>query len=328
MPDKFFLLYANNLFKDDPKNLKMVFQGFIEQRKNMYKIHGIYNEWEGVQLEYLAETIDVFSNCSDFDSALKLKDKIKSKAQLEKKSRDLKNAFLKDHDNYVDVAFEAVFFYKTGWCHGTWPENGSCIGYQSDRHDFCLDDKIRLKCHECRQLFFRGMLMDFVSNEGFLVMDLKKINDYPFASLLDETWVNENFPGVDSVIALDSGNPASFDHYVSEAYNCVEIRAHTMTNKHIVKEELFALTNLFNDELSIYPVYTRFNDYFISIVSHSLVEFLRKNDLNKLKLCPFCNNFYIADDIRQKKCKSDYCKRVYEREKKRKQREEKPDIYC
>ena len=315
MLDKFFLLYANKLFKDDPKNFELVFQDFIDERRSLYKIPSTFNECEEVRLEYLAETIGTFANCTDFDSALKWKDKIKSRALLEEKSK----SFLEDHDNNVDVAFEAIFYYKTGWCQGTWPENGSCTGYRSDQHDFGLDDNIRLKCHECRQLFFRSMLMDFVSNKGFLVMDLKK---------MDATWANEHFPESSSVIALDSENPQSFDHYVSESYKCVKIEAYATTNKHILKEESFTLTNLFDDERSIYPVYTRFNDYLISVVSYSLVEFLRKNNLNKLKLCPFCYNFYIAKDIKRKRCYSKECERAYERDKKRKQREKEPDIYC
>jgi len=153
------------------------------------------------------------------------------------------------------------------------------------------------------------------------VMDFKKMENCP-------TWVNENFSEANSVIAADSGNPKSFDHYVSEAYNCVEVRAYTTTNKHILKEEFFALTNLFDDMRSIYPVYTRFNDYLISVVSYSLIEFLKKNDYKKLKLCPFCNNFYIAEDIRRKKCYSKECEKAYQRNKKRKQRENDPVKYC
>lgn len=323
MLDKFFLLYANNLFKDDPKNLKKLFQDFIEQRYSMHKkAGGIYIEWEKVRLEFLVDTIGAFSDCSDFDSALKLKDKIKSKAQelFEKMPGYLRA------DTYIELALEAVFFYRYGWCDGTWHENGSCIGYRSDQHNFGLDDNIRLKCHECRQLYFRYMLMDFVSGKDFREMDLKNLDDYPYATLLDEKWANENFPEAKSVIVTDSYNPKSFHHYVLTAYDCVEINAHA-NKRHVVKEESFSITNLFDDDRSIYPLDTRFNDFLISIVSYSLVEFLIKNDYNKLKLCSFCNNFYIADDIRQKKCKSDYCKKAYEREKKRKQREKEPDIY-
>jgi hypothetical protein len=324
MLDNFFLLYANKLFKDNPINLKVLFQDFIEQRHSMNKAGGIYNEWDVVRLEFLIDTIGAFSNCSEFDSALKLKDQIKSKAQelFEKKFYDKINSV-----QYVDVAFEAVFFYRYGWCDGTWHENGSCIGFRSDQHDFGLDDNVRLKCHECRQLFFRGMLMDFVSDKDFFELDLKNLDNYPFATLFDKEWVDENFPDAKSVIVLHSADPKSFDHYVSTAYDCVEIRAHA-TKRHVVKEESFSLSNLFDDKLSIYPLFTRFNDYLISVVGYSLVEFLRKNDYRKLKHCSYCNNFFIAKSInRNTRCYSKDCEKVYQRDKKRKQREKEPDIY-
>ena len=318
MLDNFFLLYANKLFKDDPKNFKVVFQDFIEQRNSMGFIPEIY-EWDVVRLEYLAEIIDGFSNCSDLIAALKWQFELKSIPRLEKNPEDFMEDenFLKDHDNEIDLAFDAVFFYETGWCHGAQHENGSCIRYLSDQHDFGLDDNIRLKCHECRQLIFRGMLMDLVSNKGcFLVR------------ALDETLANKHFPGATSVTVTDNSNRKSLEHYLSEAYNCVEIGVYISTNKYFVKQESFELTNLFDDNRSIYPIHTRFNDYLISIVSYSLVEFLLKNDLNKLKLCPFCNNFFIAKDIRRKRCYSKECERAYQRDRKRKQREKEPDIYC
>ena len=155
MLDKFFLLYANKLFKDNPKNLKVLFQDFIEQQHSMNKAGGIYNEWNEVRLEFLVDTIGTFSDFSDFDSALKWKDKIKSKAQ---ELFERIPGYLNNIDNYIELALEAVFFYRYGWCDGTWHENGSCIGYRSDQHDFGLDDNIRLKCHECRQLFLGNIV--------------------------------------------------------------------------------------------------------------------------------------------------------------------------
>ena len=88
------------------------------------------------------------------------------------------------------------------------------------------------------------------------------------------------------------------------------------------------MNNLFSNEHSIYPLNKRFNEFLISIVSYSLVEFLRKNNLKKLKLCPFCNNFFIAKDTkREKRCYSKECEKTYQREKKRKQRENDPVKY-
>jgi hypothetical protein len=324
MLDNFFLLYANKLFKDNSKYLIELFQELIEQKQNKYKEAGIYNEYDEVRLEVIAHNICIFSDCSDFDSALKKKDKIKTKTQelFENKRWDLTNS-----SKYVDLSFEAVFFYRYGWCDGTWHENGSCIGYHSDKYDFGLDDNVRLKCHECRQLFFRHMLMEFVSGKEFLEVDLKNLDNYPYATLLDKEWVDENFPEEKSVVVIDTASPESFHHYVSAAYDCVEIYG-VSTKRHVQKVESFSLTNLFDDQRSIYPLYTRFNDFLISVVSYSLVEFLRKNNDKKLKFCPYCNNFFIAKSINRKtRCYEPDCEKAYQRDKKRKQRDKDPVRY-
>jgi hypothetical protein len=44
MPDEFFLRYANNLFNDDPKNLKLVIQDFLEQQLSITKASGMHEE--------------------------------------------------------------------------------------------------------------------------------------------------------------------------------------------------------------------------------------------------------------------------------------------
>lgn len=60
----------------------------------------------------------------------------------------------------------------------------------------------------------------------------------------------------------------------------------------------------------------------------SLIEFMTNNDRRSLKLCPYCENFFIAGDKRQQRCKNKDCKRAYEREKKQRQREKDPAKYC
>jgi hypothetical protein len=52
-----------------------------------------------------------------------------------------------------------------------------------------------------------------------------------------------------------------------------------------------------------------------------------KKDKRKLKKCLFCKEYFIADDIRQKKCKSEDCRRQYQRRQKAKQRELDPVKY-
>jgi hypothetical protein len=68
--------------------------------------------------------------------------------------------------------------------------------------------------------------------------------------------------------------------------------------------------------------------FFPLIGIYSLVGFLLKHDLRKLKRCPYCHIFFIAKDTKRERCYSDECRKMYERDKKRKQREKEPDIYC
>jgi hypothetical protein len=312
MLDNLFIDYANKLFKDNPKNLKVVFQDFIGQRYGMFKTGRVFDT-DRIRLDFIIDTIFTFSDCSNFNSALKLKDKIKSKGQ--KLFKKISQIYLYRIDNYIELALEAVFFYRIGCCDGTRHENESCIGYRSDQYDFGLDANIRLKCHECRQLFFRHMLMDFVSDKDF-----------------DEGFLDGSFPGQGSVITIRTTDPKDFHNYVFHAYDCVKIRAITSTRNKIVqgvvKEESISFTNLFDDQDSIYPLNTRFNDYLKSMVSYSLIEFLRNNNPKKLKNCPYCNNFFIAKSINRKtRCYEPDCEKAYQRDKKRKQRDKDPVKY-
>ena len=71
-----------------------------------------------------------------------------------------------------------------------------------------------------------------------------------------------------------------------------------------------------------------FKNFIYSFYGFSLIVFLLNNDRRKLKLCPYCNNFFIAKSINRKtSCYESDCEKAYQREKKRKQREKEPDIY-
>jgi hypothetical protein len=321
MKNEFFIRYANNLFKDDPKNLELIIHDIAEQLRIMNKVSRTksFNELVLVRLESIVKAIGLFSNCKDFNLALKIKDKRKSEAQLELDRKGINQSF--SHD--LEIAFNAVFFQKYGFCEGTWYENGSCTGYRSDKHDFGLDENYRIKCHECRQLVFRSMLTDYVKNNGFQQIAYKRGDSL---GLIDETWFDEHFPEANAVVLSDYDNKLSFDYYLSRAYDCVETKVFSLNNN-IVKFEHFAMTNLFDGQRSIYPQDMRFNNFLISVVSYSLVEFLMKNNFKKLKICPFCNNFFIAGNIRRTRCYSKECENAYQREKKRKQRQNDPVKY-
>jgi len=64
-----------------------------------------------------------------------------------------------------------------------------------------------------------------------------------------------------------------------------------------------------------------------SDLAYCLIEFLINEDRRKLKKCPYCHHFFIADDIKRVKCYSDDCRKAHGREKKRNQRDQDPVTY-
>jgi hypothetical protein len=70
-----------------------------------------------------------------------------------------------------------------------------------------------------------------------------------------------------------------------------------------------------------------FNEFVRSFIAHSFVEFMEKEDIKAIKQCPYCNNFFIARDLKKTRCYSKACDKAYSREKKRKQRKNNPAKY-
>lgn len=58
-----------------------------------------------------------------------------------------------------------------------------------------------------------------------------------------------------------------------------------------------------------------FREYWNTLIGDDLVRFLNKDDNNwrRLKLCPYCNEFFIASDAKKERCYSTGCNRKYYR---------------
>jgi hypothetical protein len=78
---------------------------------------------------------------------------------------------------------------------------------------------------------------------------------------------------------------------------------------------------------SQFPSKHIFNEFVRSFIAHSFVAFVEKVDVKRIKQCPYCDSFFIARDLKRKRCYSDECGKAYSREKKRKQRENNPVRY-
>lgn len=64
------------------------------------------------------------------------------------------------------------------------------------------------------------------------------------------------------------------------------------------------------------------------IIAYCLFHYLANTEnKKKLKKCPLCEMFFIAEDTKRVKCYSSECQRIYARLKKQKQREDDPEKY-
>lgn len=82
--------------------------------------------------------------------------------------------------------------------------------------------------------------------------------------------------------------------------------------------EAFQVEEGYNDK----KVSIGFNRSVMDLVGYSLAEFLLRNDRRRLKRCRYCKEFFVANDIRRQRHSTIKCEKMYQRDKKRRQRED------
>jgi hypothetical protein len=180
------------------------------------------------------------------------------------------------------MAYEAIFGYRDGYC-----EEG-CMHRQTR---LILGEKKfiepkRLNCYECGREYFVNMLCQIVTSVEY-----------------------SNIKGLDTIIRNCYAN-------IGKTVIITDAPAKSPFKEEFKESIDWQLGLLFID-VSIENFKRKFLDFFEHIIAFSLSEFLLHNDRRKLKNCPYCHNFFIANDIRKQRCKSDDCRKVYEREKKK-----------
>lgn len=287
MLENLFLTYANNSFKEDPNNLRKVFNEIIPHLNP-------YRGWDKIMAEKIVEF--VISIAKDNDP---------QKANKRRKQEIKKTGIL--YAKQLKKAFEAVYGYQNEYCPDECKEDYGGFYKIFTKSEF--KNASRLKCYECRQLHFINILLEIIEGKNFSNMIYDIIDEENY-----EIW--KEYLGDKLQIGDKIPKGFSLRNYLKEAYDYMRTKVVLNDNGKLEKVEFLDSNGLSN-----------FNEFLVSIVGFSLAAFLMNKDRRKLKKCPFCNKFYIADDIRQKKCKSDDCKKAYEREKKRKQREKDPVTY-
>ena len=191
-----------------------------------------------------------------------------------------------------DVAAEAIYGYRDEYC------KNKCFWRSLRRQkigESFFEGSDRINCLECDQLFFIKMLSEII--EGKEYSEIEGFEDFLAAGcgLIKHRW-----------------NITSDSH--GEKLEDIE---------YLKQKSFFSGGRYGNFKFA-------FQDYLNKYISYSIGEYLLKKDGNRkrIKKCMICGVFFIATDSKREKCYDGECKRIYEREKKRKQREKEPEIYC
>lgn len=160
----------------------------------------------------------------------------------------------------------------------------------------------KLNCHECQQVFFIHMLdgliegKEIAQTEGYEIF----IGTYPVKKLYSR------YKTAMKDAKVKKTEPEQLWSDATEIHDFMNI----VTNDGATLEYRIFLSTFFQ-----------------SIIALSLLSFMDSKDKNRLRRCPHCKKFYIAKDTKRKICYAPECRKEYEREKKRKQRNNNPVKY-
>lgn len=179
---------------------------------------------------------------------------------------------------YIDIAYNAVYRYRNGYCPV------ECINYYGTNFAKIAESleyggNRRLKCFECWQIYFRSLLAKLI------------------------TGINLKTQSVASTILIDYkdvGDKA--DVFINNAYDSFKQQVLLFNDGELHRWPYFDDNNLFGEN-SVYPI-NRFNEFLAGLIGCSLINFLLKNEREKLKQCSKCDKFFIAskNDSRIKFC--------------------------
>jgi len=314
MLDTLFLTYANHSFKDDPENLNKLFNKIFPFVSN--------NEIPAMttQCKYIIDNIISFTKDND--------PKVADKHREEIISRLMKQGVLNLEKPLLDIAFEAVYRYRDGYCeYGCLADNGIDLSKTPKKSGLKGDE--RLKCHECRQLHFISILSDIASGKHYETMIPKK-STITIDKEGTEIYKHNGLPfphKIGNNVELPTDNQLTFETYIEKAYDCVGMEI-GITNKGELESRPFVSLRNLTDVVPPprYP-FIKFSDYLISLVGYSLTKFLLGKDKQgrpnriRLKRCPGCPKFFKADRLDKEYCS----KECYSKHYHRKYMEEKRD---
>ena len=290
-----FLVYANRLFKDDPNYLHYMV-AVIEEFETKYLINiGIDYLKQQEENIFPAESPNILS--SDLlrivSEILRLSDLGEHNADIENAEQKCGHKFIPD--NFINIPYAAAYRYNNVDPYGQPTPCEYCL-YFEEREGLPFMNEPR-KCFECDQLAFVAMLDQLIEGR-----EIDMLPEFRF-------YLRARNRAVVSVVNFDISKDDTF-------------------KSSLIKYDSFdTVSHFYRGRNDFDYVQYAFSQFLMIFVGYSLTEFLLNNNRRKLKKCPYCDEYFIANDLRRKKCYSDDCKKTYERRKKRKQREDEPEIY-
>jgi hypothetical protein len=181
-----------------------------------------------------------------------------------------------------------------------------------------FDASIRLKCHECYQFAFIGVLKQLVARKYKKIIKLlneisreqeknKKKYYEDLAKGIDTKGLILSNPGDNPIFlkaqSLDFQTGMHLMQFIGTAYDCIHIKLN-LYNSGALKRNLRIMGSSLYSDQSQWGTSVRFNKFIQSLVGYSLAEFINSDDLKKLKLCRWCEKFFVSKkrDSRIKYC--------------------------
>jgi len=277
--ENIFLIYANYSFRDDPENLNKVFDEIIPHLNPDRKI-------DEISAEFIVKNIISF---------VKYDNPIKAKNLLLKITHNGKSPLTKE----LKEAFNVVYEYRNGYCPNKCLENWGNSFYDMF-HINELKDEPRLKCYECRQLFFISLLSKIASGQNFNeIIYCKTVDEqlcqYDLERRRASPLIWENVP----LLKVGDKRRSGFgiDSYFDLAFEYINTKIVITDSEKLEKVSFLDSKNLYD-----------FNKFLVSVVGYSLFKFLLEKDRRQLKICEECNKFYITKTLRKSKFCSDRCR--------------------
>jgi hypothetical protein len=192
-------------------------------------------------------------------------------------------------DDVLRIAQEAVYGYRDGFCEKTCPMR-ELRQANWGREPFEGPD--RWKCIECDQRDFIRMITELIEGK-----DYDQVDNLLILLAAGRQFLYD-FEGRTRVFPIpepSTKKPMEFK------------RPKSQDPLLIVEDDWFG------------PYKLAFRNYWNGLIGYSLSEFLYEDDDNRkrLKLCPYCNEFFKADSVDKEICYSQSCEKARQREQKR-----------